>query len=128
MWTEPKHITQWMVGPDGWSMPVCEVDLRPGGKWHWEWQKGDGGERMAMDGDYGELDAPLRLVTIERWGGDWPETQNTLVLKETASETVLEQTVRYPSTDARERAIQTGLKDSTAKAYDKLEQYLRKVM
>src|ERR1700744_4743847 len=40
-WTNPKHVPQWMLGPEGWTMPVCEIDLRPGGAWHFVWRKND---------------------------------------------------------------------------------------
>ena len=43
-WTNPKHIPNWMLGPEGWTMPVCEVDLRPGGTWLFVWRKADGSE------------------------------------------------------------------------------------
>ncbi len=65
------------VGTDGWTMPVCEIDLRPGGKWHFVWRKANGTE-MAMHGEYREVTPPERLVTTEKWGDEWPETLNTL--------------------------------------------------
>lgn len=39
-WTRPEHVPHWMLGPPGWSMPVCEIDLRPGGAWHFAWRPG----------------------------------------------------------------------------------------
>ncbi len=48
--TRPEHVSRWMLGPDGWTMPVCEIDLRPGGRWHWVWRKGETGGPMEMDG------------------------------------------------------------------------------
>jgi len=41
-WTNPKHVPQWLLGPAGWTMPVCEIDLRPGGEWHFVWRRSDG--------------------------------------------------------------------------------------
>ena len=78
-WTSPEHLPHWMTGPPGWTMPVCEIDLRPGGAWHFAWRNADGAE-MAMRGVYREVVPPERLVSTESWGGDWPETLNTLVL------------------------------------------------
>ena len=66
-WTKAEHVTKWMLGPDGWTMPVCEIDLRPGGSWHFAWRKGDGCE-MEMHGTYREISPPERLVSTERWG------------------------------------------------------------
>ena len=85
-WTNPKHVPHWMFGPEGWTMPVCEIDLRPGGRWHFVWRKTNGSE-MAMSGTYKEVVPPERLVSTERWGPEWPETINTLVLSESAGKT-----------------------------------------
>ena len=78
-WTSPEHLPHWMTGPPGWTMPVCEIDLRPGGAWRFVWRKADGTE-MEMRGVYREVVPPERLVSTESWGGDWPETLNTLDL------------------------------------------------
>ena len=53
-WTSPEHLPHWMLGPTGWTMPVCEIDLRPGGAWRFVWRKDDGSE-MAMHGIYDEV-------------------------------------------------------------------------
>lgn len=67
-------------------MPVCDVDLRAGGGWHFVWRQSDGTE-MEMRGVYREIAPPERLVSTESWGGDWPETINTLILSETDGRT-----------------------------------------
>src|SRR5258705_10886957 len=66
-WTNPKHVPRWLLGPDGWTMPVCEIDLRPGGSWHFVWRKSNGTE-MAMRGAYREVTPPERLGNTEGWG------------------------------------------------------------
>jgi uncharacterized protein YndB with AHSA1/START domain len=123
-WTKPEHVKNWMLGPDGWTMPVCEIDLRPGGKWHWVWRKSDGSE-MEMHGEYREIVPPERLVNTENWGGDWPETLNTLVLTEENGQTTTVSTVIYPSKEARDRATATGMEDGWARSYDRFDEYLR---
>ena len=120
--TDPKHVTRWMLGPDGNSMPVCEIDLRRGGKWHFEWRGPDGD--MEMDGEYREIKAPERLVNTERWGADWPETISTLVLTEEDGQTRLTCTVEYPSREAREKARGTGMERGWSQSYDRLDEYL----
>lgn len=80
---------------------------------------------MEMHGEYREIAAPERLVSTESWGGDWPETVNTLVLTEAHGGTTMTVTVRYPSREARNRAIATGMKDGWAVSYDRLDAYLR---
>jgi len=123
-WTSPEHVPHWMTGPDGWSMPVCEIDLRAGGGWHFVWRKADGAE-MGMRGTYVEVTPPERLVHTESWGAEWPETTNTLVLSEENGRTTMTLTVLYPSKEARDAALATGMKDGSEKSYDRLEEYLR---
>ncbi len=122
--TEPPHLTRWMLGPPGWSMPVCEVDLRPGGGWHFVWRKEDG-EEMEMRGEYREVTPPDRLVHTERWGGDWAETVVTQVLTESDGETTLAATILYPTKEERDRAIATGMADGAATSYDRMDDVLR---
>lgn len=124
MWTRPEHVSQWMLGPDGWTMPVCEIDLRPGGAWRWVWRRTDGSE-MEMVGVYREISAPERLVFTENWGGDWPEMIETLVLTEEDGLTTMTCTVRFPSEAARDRALGTGMNDGWSQSYDRLDEYLR---
>ena len=110
-YTDPEHLPNWMAGPEGWSMPVCEIDLRPGGTWHFVWRKADG-EEMAMTGTYREVEAPERLVQTESWGDDWPETLNTLVFTEEPDGTTrITTTIVYPSKEARDAAMATGMKE-----------------
>ena len=123
-WTNPEHLPHWMLGPDGWTMPVCEIDLRPGGSWHFLWRRADGTE-MGMRGLYKEVVPPERLVSTESWGGDWPETINTLTLTEEGGRTTVTQRVLYPSKEARDAALQTGMKDGVAASFDRLAAYLR---
>lgn len=125
-WTNPEHLPQWMLGPDGWTMPVCEIDLRPGGKWHFVWRKNNG-EEMSMHGEYREVVAPERLVNTENWGGDWPETLNTLILTEENGRTRMESRGLYPSKEARDRALGTGMKEGADQSFDRLEELLRKM-
>jgi uncharacterized protein YndB with AHSA1/START domain len=122
-WTNPKYLPQWMLGPEGWTMPVCEIDLRIGGSWHFVWRKSDGTE-MEMRGVYREIKPPERLVSSESWGGPWPETLNTLVLTEEAGKTTMTLTILYPSKQAREAATMTGMAKGMAMSFDRLESYL----
>jgi len=123
-WTNPKHVPHWMTGPEGWTMPVCEIDLRPGGAWHFVWRQPDGTE-MEMRGVYQEVTPPERLVNTESWGSDWPDTLNTLVLSEKEGKTTMTSTVLYPSKAARDAALGTGMKDGWAASNDRLDEYLR---
>jgi uncharacterized protein YndB with AHSA1/START domain len=123
-WTNPEHVPQWMLGPEGWTMPVCEIDLRPGGSWHFVWRKDDGTE-MEMRGSYRDVLRPERLVSTESWGGDWPETVNTLTLTEAHGRTLITMRILYPSKEARDAALQTGMKEGMAMSFDRLAEYAK---
>jgi uncharacterized protein YndB with AHSA1/START domain len=123
-WTNPEHLPHWMLGPEGWTMPVCEIDLRPGGAWHFVWRRADGTE-MAMSGMYKEVTPPERLVSTESWGGNWAETLNTLTLSEENGKTTITNTILYPSKEARDAALKTGMKEGASQGFDRLDEYLR---
>jgi uncharacterized protein YndB with AHSA1/START domain len=123
-WTNPEHLPHWMLGPGGWTMPVCEIDLRPGGAWHFVWRHSNGSE-MEMRGMYREIVPPERLVSTESWGGDWPETINTLALSEKDGKTTITNTVLYPSKEARDAVLKTGMKDGVSLSFNRLAEHLR---
>jgi uncharacterized protein YndB with AHSA1/START domain len=123
--TNPEHVSQWLLGPEGWTMPVCEIDLRPGGSWHFVWQHADGG-RLDMSGVYREIVSPERIINTERWGPEWPETINTMLFTERDGETTVTQIIRYPSKEARDAALATGMMSGVERSYDLLDALLRK--
>lgn len=122
-YTKPEHLQQWMLGPEGWTMPICELDLRPGGKWRFVWRRENGTE-MALHGVIKEVVPPERLVQTESWGPQWPETLNTLALTEQDGKTTITTTVLYPSKEARDAALQTGMKEGVIVSYNRLASYL----
>lgn len=122
-YTRPEHVTKWLLGPEGWTMPVCEIDLRPGGAWRFVWRSADGSE-MEMRGEYREITPPERIVNTESWGDDWPETTTTVVLTEEDGRTTVTQTSRYPSQEARDAALATGMTDGASRSFDRLAEYL----
>lgn len=120
--TKPALVRRWLLGPDGWTMPVCEIDLRVGGKYRYVWRKEKTGEEMGMGGEYREVVAPERLVTTERFDQAWyaGEAVGTLVFAEKGGQTTLTQTVRYESKDARDTALKSGMDTGVAASYDRL--------
>jgi uncharacterized protein YndB with AHSA1/START domain len=123
-WTSPEHLRHWLLGPEGWAMPICEIDLRPGGAWHFGWRADDGSE-LEMRGEYREVTPPERIVNTENWGGDWPETLNTVEFAEDEGKTTVTLTILYPSKEARDAAIETGMKEGANRSFDLLDQRLR---
>jgi uncharacterized protein YndB with AHSA1/START domain len=125
-YTSPEHLPKWMLGPPGWTMPVCEMDLTPGGAWRRVWKNVDGTE-MEMKGVNKEVDPPARLVATSSWGGDWPDTLNTLELTEEGGKTTLVNTMLYPTKEARDAALATGMKEGMNLSLDRLVDHLAAV-
>jgi uncharacterized protein YndB with AHSA1/START domain len=122
-WTEPRHLQRWLTGPEGWTMPVCEIDLRPGGRWRYVYRKASGTE-MTLTGSVLEVVPPERFVTTESWGPEWPDTVNTLVLTEVGERTTIALTITYVSKEARDAALDTGAMDGMNRAFELLDELL----
>lgn len=122
-WTKPEHLPNWMLGPPGWTMTMCEVDLRAGGAWRYAWQHSDGNE-MTMRGAYREVSPPELLVSTESWGPEWPETINTVTFNEENGRTTVVITTSYPSKEARDAALGTGMKQGMNLSFERLAAYL----
>src|SRR2546430_10512054 len=69
--TKPELVKRWLLGPPGWSMPVCEIDLRVGGKYRFVWRHDRNGTEMGMGGVYREIKAPERIVSTEKFDEAW---------------------------------------------------------
>src|SRR5205814_4345631 len=106
----------WLLGPPGWSMPVCEIDLRVGGKYRYVWRQESDGTEMGMGGVYREIVVPERLVTTERFDEAWypGEAVGTLVLVEQRGRTTVTQTMRYESREARDAVLKSGMEKGEA--------------
>jgi uncharacterized protein YndB with AHSA1/START domain len=119
--TRPEHIRRWLLGPPGWTMAVCEVDLRVGGAYRFVWRRDDGTE-LGMGGVYREIAPPERLVHTERFDAAWypGEAVVTTVLIEEGGRTKLASTVSYESRDARDAVLRSGMEAGVAVSYDRL--------
>ena len=123
--TKPELVRQWLLGPPGWSMPVCEIDLRVGGKYRYVWRNVNGNE-MGMGGVYREIVAPERIVATEKFDESWYPggAVGTLVLVERGGKTTLTQTVLYESREAREAVLKSPMEKGVAAGYDRLAELL----
>lgn len=122
-YTRPEHLQRWMLGADGWTMPVCEMDARAGGSYRFVWRRPSGSE-IEVTGEYREVAPPARLVMTESWGGDWPVIVNTLTFAEVSGRTTLTNTMRFPSQAARDAAMKTGMEHGSRACFDRLDGYL----
>jgi uncharacterized protein YndB with AHSA1/START domain len=123
--TKPELVKQWLLGPPGWSMPVCEIDLRVGGTYRYVWRKA-GVPDMGLGGVYREVLAPERVVSTEKFDQAWypGEAVGTLVLVEQGGKTTVTQTVIYESQEARDGILKSGMEKGVAASYDRLAELL----
>jgi uncharacterized protein YndB with AHSA1/START domain len=123
--TKPELVKQWLLGPEGWSMPVCEIDLRVGGKYRYVWRHVNGNE-MGMGGVFREIVPPERIVSTEKFDESWypGEAVGTVILTEQNGKTTLTQTVLYQSREAREAVMKSPMESGVAAGYDRLAELL----
>jgi uncharacterized protein YndB with AHSA1/START domain len=120
--SKPELLKRWF-GPRGWSLDVCEVDLRVGGGFRFV-LRGPDGRLMGMRGVYREIVPPERSVHMESFD-DFPgESQVTAVFVEEGGTTTMTATVQYPTREIRDMVIQSGMEHGAAESYDKLAELL----
>lgn len=124
-WTKPELLKRWLGVMKGWTFPVCEVDLRVGGKYRYVWRGPDGAE-MGMGGVYKEIVRPERIVCTEKFDDPWYEGEavDTTVFAEKGGRTTLTETVRYSSQQVRDSVLKSPMAGGVATSYDKLEEVL----
>lgn len=125
-YTRPELIKKWLLGPDGWSMPICEVDLRVGGKYRYVWKNDSDGSEMGMGGVYREVSPPERIVATESFDEAWypGEAIDTIVLTEQHGKTTLTQTILYNSRETRDAVLKSPMQTGMAASYNRLERFL----
>lgn len=123
--TRPELLKRWFLGPPGWSLAVCEIDLKVGGTYRYVWRGPDEAE-MGLGGVYREIVAPERIVATEKFDEAWypGEAVGTIVLVEQDGKTTLTQTVLYESQEARDAVLKTPMEQGVAAGYDRLAEFL----
>jgi uncharacterized protein YndB with AHSA1/START domain len=125
--TQPELIKRWLIGPPGWSMVACEVDLKVGGEFRYTWRNSNGTE-MTMCGLYREILPDERIVSTERFEvgceAQSGEQLATAVLSEEQGRTLFRCTLIYPSKQARDATIASGMEHGVAASYDRLAELL----
>jgi len=123
---EPDLMRRWCSGYPGWSMPVCEMDMRVGGKYRWVWRKEGAGVEMGMGGVYREIVPNERIVSTEKFDDPWYEGEalGTVTFVEKGGKTTLTQVVRYESKKVRDSVLAGPMATGVEKSYDKLAEIL----
>lgn len=119
---EPEFLRRWQLGPDGWTMPVCEVATSVGETYRYEWENEADGRSFGFTGELLEVLAPVRAVTTESMiGMDGPVVVNELTLTPLESGTLLTMIGNYPDAETREMILATGMADGMETSYARLE-------
>jgi len=123
--TKPDLLKRWLLGPPGWSMPVCQLASKVGESYRYEW-RGPNGEAMGMGGILREFAPPERMVSTEKFDQPWypGECVGTIELTEQNGRTTLTQTLRYESRDAREMVLRSAMETGLGMSYDRLAEML----
>jgi len=125
-WTKPELVKRWLGVRGGWSMPVCEIDLKVGGKYRYVWRKDADGTEMGMGGVFREVVKPERLVATEVFDEAWypGEALDTTVFVEKAGKTTVATSVLYGSKEIRDGVLESGMAGGVSESYDKLDEML----
>lgn len=123
--TKPELVRRWLLGPPGWSMPVCEMDFRVGGSYRYVWRH-EKGQEMGMGGVYREIVVPERIVATEKFDESWypGEAVGTLSLSDRDGRTLVTQTVMYDTPEAREAVLKSPMEKGVEAGYKRLEELL----
>ena len=131
-YTKPELVKRWLLGPPGWTMPVCEMDVRVGGEFRWVWRSEEDGSQFGFHGEFKEVEKPAKIRHTETYDpgdiggsmGESGEAMVTLTLTEKGGITTLSTRVDYGSKEARDAAVSTGMTDGMEMSYQKLDALL----
>ena len=122
---EPALMQRWLLGPDGWTMPVCEVARSVGDTYRYEWEQDGGGNRFGFTGELLESVPPRRAVTTEAMiGADYPPAVNELTLTPVEGGTLLSLVITYADREMRDMVLATGMTTGMETSYARLEDVL----
>ncbi len=124
--TKPELVRRWLLGPPGWTMPLCEIDLRVGGAYRYAWRSEKDGSQMAMGGVFREVVRLERLVATEKFDDAWypGEAVDTTVFEDMREITRMTMTILYESQEARDTARRSGMERGMVAGYNRLEALL----
>ena len=132
-YTEPALMQRWLLGYPGWTMPVCEMDVRVGGRFRWRWRNIADGKQMGFHGEFREVVPGSKLVNTEFFdpgdvGGNMGDgALVTLELTQAGAITTAVTTMDYYTKQSRDAAIATGMTDGMEASYAVLDGLLKEL-
>lgn len=124
--TKPELVKRWLLGPDGWSMPICEIDLKVGGRYRYQWRRDKDGQTMATGGVFREIVAGERIVHTEKFEEPWFEGEAVVTTRfdERDGKTTVSMTILYEKREIRDGVLKSGMERGVAKSYERLADIL----
>ncbi len=120
---DPSLLQRWLLGPDGWTMPVCICEARPGGRIRYEWTNGRG-NGFHLTGEFVVLEPPRRIVHVERMHLPDPTPDNrveTVFEADGEGGTLMTMRMSLPDAETRAAMLGTGMTEGMEKSYARLE-------
>jgi uncharacterized protein YndB with AHSA1/START domain len=127
--SKPELIRLWLLGPDGWTMPICEIDFKVGGKYRYVWSNPEKDE-MGMGGIFKEIILLEKIVSTERFEQSWypGEAIGTVTLSGNDSKTILKTNMLYESKESRDAVLKSGMEQGLVAGYNRLAEVLASIV
>jgi uncharacterized protein YndB with AHSA1/START domain len=130
-YTEPALVRRWLLGPPGWTMPVCEMDLRVGGSYRWRWQSNEDKGEFGFSGVFRVIEPGARIVHTQAYDAGThgvPMGEGEAIITVSFSEangvTTMTTLIDFGSEKSRDAAVTTGMTDGMEQSYQLLERVL----
>lgn len=129
--TTPALLKRWMLGPPGWDMPVCEMDLREGGQYNWRWKNKSDNSEFGFFGVYQKVSSPQCIVNTQTFdpgtmGGDMgAECLITVTFSENNGITTVTTEMKFKTPEDMEKAVSTGMSQGMEMGYQRLDKILQ---
>ncbi|MDM7922392.1 MAG: SRPBCC family protein [Pyrinomonadaceae bacterium] len=128
---EADLMRRWCGGPPGWSMPVCEMDMRVGGRYNWRWRSEENGQEFGFTGEVREVVPHAKIVHTQIFDpgnlgvsmGSEPSVI-TVTFEETGGITAVTTSIKYTSQADRDQSLATGMTDGMEMSYKRLDALL----
>ena len=123
---DPKIVQKWLLGPDGWTMPVCDLDARAGGKFRYEWKHETKGHGFHITGEFVELTPHSKIVHIERMflPQQTPDNHIETRFEPDGSGTLMTMRMTLPDEVTRAAMLSTGMEKGMENSYERLEKMI----
>ena len=128
--TVPELVGRWMLGPPGWSIPICEMDFRVGGKYENRFRNDEDGTEFGLGGEFREIETLTKIVQDEHYGlgNDEDDMRHaavvTFTFQETNGRTTVATLIEYGSKEARDAALATGMLAAMEMGYCRIDDLL----